>query len=395
MQTFPCGHKVVCRKCLIKTIQVAVSQRCLPLRCVVCRDRILRLHHTNHNHSSSYAATIQPSPSLPSSLMSPSSHSSRSESSPLTPTTIFSHFPGFRYRSTFSRTLPTPETNAHSLAPSSCSDSKVPEASITQEAEIFPYLVEDGEACANLHNDDVNFCRSSTMQNFGIIVPIECRTSASNKCRAGTSRDHGVTEERISTSQNHTVSMLQEGGVSTSEESGVATSPEGGMPTSKEHGVLIERMSKSQKHEVCTESVTTPQKRGMPVESVTTSLKRGAPIESVTTSLKHRIMTAQENRNTAAEESRVLHKHKGRLPVSIAKKSESPSHSFRHSQSVKIHPTTTDQLTTFMHSPSGQGAASIVPPGVESSNNQSKPVRTNSFLSKFLPKRARRKCNWF
>ncbi|RUS77848.1 hypothetical protein EGW08_014400, partial [Elysia chlorotica] len=46
MQTFPCGHKVVCRKCLIKTIQVAVSQRCLPLRCVICRNRILRLQHT-------------------------------------------------------------------------------------------------------------------------------------------------------------------------------------------------------------------------------------------------------------------------------------------------------------------------------------------------------------
>ncbi|GFS16589.1 transcriptional regulator ATRX homolog [Elysia marginata] len=47
MQTFPCGHKVVCRKCLIKTIQVAVSQRCLPLRCVICRNRILRLQHTS------------------------------------------------------------------------------------------------------------------------------------------------------------------------------------------------------------------------------------------------------------------------------------------------------------------------------------------------------------
>ncbi|KAK3108148.1 hypothetical protein FSP39_002019, partial [Pinctada imbricata] len=43
MQTFPCSHKVVCRKCFIKTIQMAVSQRCLPLRCVVCRSRILKL----------------------------------------------------------------------------------------------------------------------------------------------------------------------------------------------------------------------------------------------------------------------------------------------------------------------------------------------------------------
>ena len=44
MQTFPCAHRVVCRKCFVKTIQVAVSQRMLPLRCVVCRAKILRLN---------------------------------------------------------------------------------------------------------------------------------------------------------------------------------------------------------------------------------------------------------------------------------------------------------------------------------------------------------------
>ncbi|XP_022246490.1 uncharacterized protein LOC111086734 [Limulus polyphemus] len=46
MQTFPCGHRVVCRKCFVKTIQIAVSQRILPLRCVVCRARILRIKQT-------------------------------------------------------------------------------------------------------------------------------------------------------------------------------------------------------------------------------------------------------------------------------------------------------------------------------------------------------------
>jgi len=44
MQTFPCQHKVVCRKCFVKTIQVAISQRSLPLRCAVCRARILKLN---------------------------------------------------------------------------------------------------------------------------------------------------------------------------------------------------------------------------------------------------------------------------------------------------------------------------------------------------------------
>ncbi|XP_077979271.1 uncharacterized protein LOC144434643 [Glandiceps talaboti] len=46
MHTYPCGHKVVCRKCFVKTIQVAVSQRLLPLRCVICRSKIVRLKQT-------------------------------------------------------------------------------------------------------------------------------------------------------------------------------------------------------------------------------------------------------------------------------------------------------------------------------------------------------------
>ncbi|KAH7966366.1 hypothetical protein HPB49_015528 [Dermacentor silvarum] len=51
MQTFPCGHRVVCRKCFVKTIQVAVSQRVLPLRCVICRTKIVRLKHSSHGHA--------------------------------------------------------------------------------------------------------------------------------------------------------------------------------------------------------------------------------------------------------------------------------------------------------------------------------------------------------
>ncbi|CAG2163492.1 unnamed protein product [Oppiella nova] len=48
MQTYPCGHRVVCRKCFVKTIQMVVSQRMLPLRCVICRSKILRLKQTSH-----------------------------------------------------------------------------------------------------------------------------------------------------------------------------------------------------------------------------------------------------------------------------------------------------------------------------------------------------------
>ena len=43
MQTQPCGHRVVCRLCFVKTIQATVAQRTLPLRCVVCRTKILKL----------------------------------------------------------------------------------------------------------------------------------------------------------------------------------------------------------------------------------------------------------------------------------------------------------------------------------------------------------------
>lgn len=48
MQTFPCGHQAVCRTCFVKMIQATVAQKKLPLRCVLCREKILRLQQ---NHS--------------------------------------------------------------------------------------------------------------------------------------------------------------------------------------------------------------------------------------------------------------------------------------------------------------------------------------------------------
>jgi len=53
MQTQPCGHRVVCRLCFVKTIQTAVAQRVLPLRCVVCRTKILKLKQSTLQSSSS------------------------------------------------------------------------------------------------------------------------------------------------------------------------------------------------------------------------------------------------------------------------------------------------------------------------------------------------------
>lgn len=49
MQTLPCNHRVVCRKCFVKTIQSAVNQRCLPLRCVICREKVLKLQQNQPN----------------------------------------------------------------------------------------------------------------------------------------------------------------------------------------------------------------------------------------------------------------------------------------------------------------------------------------------------------
>ena len=44
MQTFPCAHRVACRRCFVRTIQTAIVERSLPLRCVMCRSRILKLN---------------------------------------------------------------------------------------------------------------------------------------------------------------------------------------------------------------------------------------------------------------------------------------------------------------------------------------------------------------
>lgn len=46
LSRFTLTLRSVCRRCFVKTIQMAVSQRLLPLRCVICRAKILRLKQT-------------------------------------------------------------------------------------------------------------------------------------------------------------------------------------------------------------------------------------------------------------------------------------------------------------------------------------------------------------
>lgn len=78
MQTYPCGHQVVCRKCFVKTIQMAVSQRLLPLRCVICRTKILRLKQQSTGTGSSRSFILSHSHSHLSQLTSYSTTSSYS-----------------------------------------------------------------------------------------------------------------------------------------------------------------------------------------------------------------------------------------------------------------------------------------------------------------------------
>ncbi|CAM1309538.1 Uncharacterised protein g5194 [Pycnogonum litorale] len=70
MQTYPCAHRVVCRRCFVKTIQLAVSQRMLPLRCVICRTKILRLKQSTSYYFRNAVPSVSSSPS-PNSPISP------------------------------------------------------------------------------------------------------------------------------------------------------------------------------------------------------------------------------------------------------------------------------------------------------------------------------------
>jgi len=71
MTTRPCGHRVICRKCFVRTIQSAITQRCFSLRCVVCRTKILKLREQSRTtqtlptlHSRSSVMT-PPAPTVP------------------------------------------------------------------------------------------------------------------------------------------------------------------------------------------------------------------------------------------------------------------------------------------------------------------------------------------
>ncbi len=55
MQVAPCGHQALCRLCFVRNIQEAVASRDLPLKCLICGTKIIRVknnarggHGTEH-----------------------------------------------------------------------------------------------------------------------------------------------------------------------------------------------------------------------------------------------------------------------------------------------------------------------------------------------------------
>lgn len=208
MQTFPCGHKVVCRKCLIKTIQVAVSQRCLPLRCVICRDRILTLHHTTQFHSSTFGAAFQHSPDLPSTLIPAAPQVSRTVCSPTKatiPTELFSIITGSRYQGSTTGPL---SPNAPGSPVSPCLQGST-------DDDILKYAPSDLEAFVNSHNDALNMHISDKTHEQKAIQKCNQRNIATHSKRSEITSHSFMHSQPIKihpTATDHTIAFMDTSG---------------------------------------------------------------------------------------------------------------------------------------------------------------------------------------
>ena len=47
MQVSPCGHQALCRLCFVHNIQEAVAGRDLPLKCLLCGSKIIRVKNNS------------------------------------------------------------------------------------------------------------------------------------------------------------------------------------------------------------------------------------------------------------------------------------------------------------------------------------------------------------
>ena len=58
---------MVCRKCFVRTIQMAVAQKRLPLRCILCRAKVLKIRQNQRQEAGEITAT-EPGDPLPKSV---------------------------------------------------------------------------------------------------------------------------------------------------------------------------------------------------------------------------------------------------------------------------------------------------------------------------------------
>lgn len=60
MEVSPCGHQSQCRLCFVHTIQDAVACRDLPLKCLVCRTKILRVKNASRKNNPHFDHPVHP-----------------------------------------------------------------------------------------------------------------------------------------------------------------------------------------------------------------------------------------------------------------------------------------------------------------------------------------------
>ena len=59
MQVAPCGHQALCRLCFVHNIQEAVAARDLPLKCLMCGSKIIRVkNNTKSGHGTDHPVHV-------------------------------------------------------------------------------------------------------------------------------------------------------------------------------------------------------------------------------------------------------------------------------------------------------------------------------------------------
>ena len=381
MQTFPCGHKVVCRKCLIKTIQVAVSQRCLPLRCVICRNRILRLQHTTASATNT---------ALGQSSQQQNQHKQQHNSAACNIRPSSSPSPS---DSLASSTVPGCATAASGLA-------------------MTPIVIRSlTDSSQDLH------CSSASTVSPGIgqdypgeysSMPPRSVSSLSTTSASRAAREMGYITERSEFSRNST--SMQEIGLDDDLLKRVSPSPLTGTTNMEafvfSHNdalnlqtvkpVLANSASSDCADQDCQNCVKNHQTSSIPKSSCSSKSRK---VRSCFAG--KRDVTSKVNSSTANVSDGGRHggKPNGKAVFSTkaAGVSTSPAVGFLPGQTIKVHPETLTQPSGFMMT--SQPSASD--PSLVSNHSSPSPSRfpksnmsASKFIAKFLPKSSRRRYSW-